>query len=53
MSSESQIGEENMGLFKKKEKTIYPKQTFRIYLNESGKVSLKLYNSYSKPCIAP
>ena len=26
-----------MGLFKKKQKIVYPKGTYRIYLNESGK----------------
>ena len=29
--------EKNMGLFKKKPKTIYPKGTYRVYLNGSGK----------------
>ena len=28
-----------MALFKKKPKKIYPKQTFRIYLTESGKTA--------------
>ena len=27
-----------MGLFRKKRKKVYPKQTFRIYMNESGKL---------------